>query len=153
MAFRLERVARLRTRLRELRASEFAAENARLGRLRERLADTRRLRTESLEEEGARTRIAPEDDAVFQTRRAWVQGLELRERQLLAEIAGAEEAIAVKRQEVLLARQEEAKLGHMEERHDIREAAEIQRQDAVALDEFAQQAHRRRQQEGSEDDA
>lgn len=153
MAFRLERIVRLRTRLRELRAAEFAEEKARLRGLQESLEHTRRLRTQSLEEEGAMTRTAPVDDAVFQTGRAWVQGLEIRERQLLADIASAEETITAKRQEVLMARQEEDKLVHVEERHAIREAAEIERQGAVALDEFAQQAHRRRQREGSEDDA
>ena len=139
MAFRLERVTRLRTHLRELRASELSVLNARLARLQTELAHTRAERERSLDDEARLARQGLLDEGRFRLGRTWERGLGDREVEIELAIARVRMEIESKRGEVLLARQEEQKLLRLEERHAAGEAAEVARAANAALDEFALQ--------------
>lgn len=141
--FRLSRVARLRSRLRELREAEMKHLGAQLRRLESERSTTRTTRDDYLDDESFRARQTPLDEPTFRLGRLWESGLALREEELGVKIESTEQAIRDKREELVLARQEEQKLLRLKERHEARAAESAQRREDVALDELAMQAHTR----------
>lgn len=141
--FRLSRVARLRSRLRELREAEMKHLGAQLRRLESERDTTRTTRDDYLYDESVRARQAPLDEQTFRLGRLWEGSLAQREEELGVKIETTEQAIRDKRVELVAARQEEEKLLRLKERYESRVAEDARRREDVVLDELAMQAHNR----------
>lgn len=143
MAFRLQRVARVRARQRELRSSELQERRARLSQLEAELVDTRAAGDRYLREEAQRAKGGSLDEATFRFGRSWVRALGRREADLTVAIEDARTAVEEKRLELVDARREEQKLERLEERHEARARDEELRRTQEGLDEFSLQARLR----------
>lgn len=141
--FRLSRVVRLRSRLRELRESEMRHLRAQRSRLESERETTRTTRDDCLYGESIRARQAPMDEQTFRLGRLWEGALARREEELGVRIEATKQAIREKREELVAARQEEEKLLRLRERYEARVAEEAQRHEDAGLDELAIQAHHR----------
>ncbi len=150
--FRLERLLRVRERVRQLRqheAAALAAEVRRLERERSALAAAREQQADGERDSLAR---APLDAASFVIGRLYDRGLADDEARRAHERDAMITAREAKRAEVTAARQEERKLERLREAHTARAAEERARDDERLLDEIAARGHRRRAGDDEDDD-
>ncbi len=141
--FRLARVARLRSRLCELREAEMRHLGAQLRRLESERSTACTTRDDYLDDEALRARQGPLDEPTFRLGRLWEASLAMREEEIGVKIESTEQALKEKRQELVVARQEEQKLLRLKERHDARLAEASARHENALLDELAIQGHHR----------
>ena len=143
--FRLERVLRLRTQLRQLVQDEVALLGGRLSSLRADEAAVRSTQAaaHASADDAARAGTTGE---TLQRWAAYGTALSAREAALAAEGLRVAEAIARGRDELLARRREERKLERLRERAVARVQAETLRQEALLLDDLA--LRRRTQGEG-----
>ncbi len=140
--FRLERMLRLRERLRQLRQNEaaaLAAEVRRLERARTELTASREARARDEQ----RAAAAPVDAETFALGRLYDRALAESESRCDAAYAATTTALVAKREEITGARREERKLERVRDAHDRRSAEEAAREADRVLDELAVQGHRR----------
>ena len=148
--FRLERLLRVRERVRQLRQNEaaaLAAEVRRLERAREALIDTRDRRARGEADALAR---APLDAETFVVGRSYDRGLAEDAERCSADHGTAASALEAKRGEVTAARRDERKLERLRDLHQQREAEEEARAAERLLDEIG--ARGRRRARAAEDD-
>ena len=134
--FRLERVLRLRTRLRKLIQDEVALLGASLARLREEAAAARQAQDDARRaaEAAGQSGLTGEELARWE---AYGRGLATREASLLEESTRVAEALARGREELLERRREERKLERLRERAATRAQAEEARSEGLMLDDLA----------------
>lgn len=138
--FRLNRVLRLRTQLRERAQNEVAKLRTEIGVVREAILRSRTRQTENRRAEAvvAARGMTGEELARF---RVYDAGERLREQVLLAEGARLAQELVQRRRAVVARRREERQLEVLRERAEDRIEAAEEHAAAVALDDFA----RRRQ--------
>jgi flagellar export protein FliJ len=143
MTFRLARVLRLRTQLRERAQEEVAETRAALARVREAIgaARVRQAAARRAEEAAAVAGITGEEMRRF---RAWERAERVREQALAAEAARLAHALVRRREMLVARRREERQLEILRERAAERHSAAEERATMVLLDDLA----RRRQAEG-----
>lgn len=139
--FRLERVLRLRERVRELRQLEAGALGARRGALESLRQQADLDRERVLEEQGRAAVERPMGVEELRLGLVYAAALAATEARLAREVAEAEQALLAKREEVARERREERKLLRLEELHRERVEAREARHAELLLDELA--LHRR----------
>jgi len=143
LRFRLARVLRLRTQLRERTQEELAEARAKLTALRERLAAARAERLETRRAEDA-AMCRGVTGAELTTFRAWDAAQATREEALAAESVRLTEAVTERREAVVARRREERQLERLRERAAERHEVENERVEAALLDELARRAREER---------
>jgi flagellar export protein FliJ len=142
--FRLARILRLRTQLREQVQEEVAKIRAELGAVREAIFRSRTRQTENRRAEAA-VAAAGMTGADLARFRAYDEGERLREEMLRAEGARLAHELVRRRETLLARRREERQLEVLRERATDRVEAMEEHAAAVALDDLARrrQAERR----------